>query len=144
VIARALGSRAAVLLALLPAGTFAQSPRETLVGSWRGTSLCTNRQAAPACADEQVIYDISAPADPPGVLVVKADKVVNGQREPMGEITFRPDAATSRWVSEIKTARVHAMWHLSLKDGRLTGGLFLLPENTAIRAIELRRVQGSE
>jgi len=132
-------SRAAVLIALLPAAALAQSPRDALVGSWRGTSSCTNREAAPACTDEQVIYDIAAPPDAPGVLVVKADKIVNGQREPMGEVTFRLDPATGRWVSEITTPRVHAMWHLSLKDGRLSGGMFLLPANTVIRAIELHR-----
>jgi hypothetical protein len=129
----------AAVLALLPAAAAAQPPREALVGSWRGTSLCTNRQAAPACADEQVIYDISAPAGAADTLMVKADKIVNGQREPMGDITFHPDPASSRWVSEISTPRVHAMWHLTLKNGVLAGGLFLLPDSTAIRVIELRR-----
>ncbi len=122
----------------------AQPSREALVGSWRGTSVCTNRQAAPGCTDEQVIYDISAPAGAPDALVVKADKIVNGQREPMGEVTFHPDPASARWVSEISTPRVHAMWHLSIKDGALTGGMFLIPSRTAIRTIELRKVQGSE
>jgi hypothetical protein len=106
--------------------------------------MCTNRQAAPACNDEQVIYDISAPPGTPDALVVKADKVVNGQREPMGEVTFHPEPGSARWVSEINTPRVQATWHLSLIDGRLTGGMFLMPSRTAIRAIELRRVQGSE
>jgi hypothetical protein len=137
-------SGGAILIAVLPAVTFAQPSREAFVGSWRGTSMCTNRQAAPACNDEQVIYDISAPAGTPDVLVVKADKIVNGQREPMGEITFHPEPASARWVSEISTPRVHAMWHLSIKDGGMTGGMFLMPSRTAIRAIELRRVQGSE
>jgi hypothetical protein len=134
----------ALLLALLPAATLAQPSREALVGSWRGTSVCTNRQAAPGCNDEQVIYDISAPAGAPDALVVKADKIVNGQREPMGEVTFHPDPASARWVSEISTPRVHAVWHLSIKDGGLTGGMFLIPSRTAIRTIELRKVQGSE
>ena len=131
-------SRAAVLLALLPAVAFAQPSRDAMAGRWRGTSLCTNREAAPACNDEQVIYDIVAS---PGTadLVAKADRITDGQRVPMGDITFHPDAASARWVSEISTPRVHAIWRLSIKDGVLTGGLFQLPSNTQVRAIELRR-----
>jgi hypothetical protein len=137
-------SRAAVLLALLPSFALAQAPRDALVGSWRGTSLCTDRQAAPACADEQVIYDVSAPAGTPDALIVKADKIVDGRRVPMGDVIFHAERATGRWVNEIKTPNVNALFYLSLKDGVLSGGMSLVPSGTVVRAIELRRAQGSE
>ena len=135
----------AVALALLvthPAG--AAGARDALLGTWRGTSLCTNREAAPACADEQVVYDISATPGKADEITLKADKIIDGRREPMGELTFRPDAASSRWVTEIQTPRVHALWYLSLANGVLSGGMALLPSKTQVRKIELRRVQGSE
>jgi hypothetical protein len=135
---------AGVVLALLAGAAFAQGPREQLVGTWRGTSLCLDRAALPACTDEQVVYDIAAPTSASDVIVVKADKIVEGRREPMGEVTFRPDVATGRWVSEIKTPNVHALWHLALRDGGLRGGMMLLPSTTAVRIVELKRVQGSE
>jgi hypothetical protein len=118
--------------------------RDALIGTWRGTSLCTNREAAPACADEQVIYDISATPGKADEITVKADKIVDGRREPMGEQTFRPDATSGRWVTEIQTPRVHALWYLSLANGVLSGGMTLLPSTTQVRKIELRRAQGSE
>jgi hypothetical protein len=54
-----------------------------LIGTWRGTSLCTDRVAAPACHDETVVYELKAGARP-GVVRWAADKVVDGQRQPMG------------------------------------------------------------
>jgi hypothetical protein len=58
-------------------------------------------------------------------------------------MTLHRDAATGRWVTVIKTQRVNALWYLSLEDGALSGGMILLPAKTAVRAIALRRVQGS-
>jgi hypothetical protein len=133
----------AALAALLTGGGFAQGPRSGLVGTWRGTSLCLDRVALPACADEQVVYDITAPPDRPDAMTVKADKIVDGRRVPMGEVTFTPDTASGRWVSEIKTPNVHAVWHLRLHDGVLSGGMFLLPSTTPVRSIQLQRAQGS-
>ena len=133
----------AVLVALLTGAGLAQGPRSALVGTWRGSSLCLDRAALPACADEQVVYDITAPPDTPNAITVKADKIVDGRRVPMGEATFTPDPASGRWMSEIKTPNVHALWHLRLHDGVLSGGMFLLPSTTAVRRIELERAQGS-
>jgi hypothetical protein len=32
-----------------------------LIGVWRGTSICTDRVAAPACHDETVVYEFTSP-----------------------------------------------------------------------------------
>ncbi|HET9708530.1 MAG TPA: hypothetical protein VFP39_09510, partial [Gemmatimonadales bacterium] len=29
-----------------------------IAGTWSGSSVCVDRQAAPACNDEQIIYDV--------------------------------------------------------------------------------------
>jgi hypothetical protein len=136
-------SCAAALIVLLSRGALAQGTRDGLAGTSRGTSLCLNRQALPACSDEQVVYDIAAPPGRPDAIIVKADKIVDGRRVPMGELVFRSDAAAGRWVTEIETPNVHALWYLSLHDGVLSGGMTLLPSSTLVRAIELRRIQGS-
>ena len=128
-----------IVLALAAGSTFAQSGRDEFVGTWRGTSLCLNREALPACADEQVVYEITAPSGRTDLLIVKADKIVDGRRVPMGEVTFHPDMAEGRWVSEIETPNVHALWHLALHAGALSGGMDLLPSTTPVRKIELRR-----
>jgi hypothetical protein len=33
--------------------------RDQVIGTWRGSSICINREAAPACTDERVIYRIN-------------------------------------------------------------------------------------
>src|SRR6185295_16812892 len=54
------------------------------MGVWRGASTCTDRVAAPACHDEVVVYEFTAGAKA-GTVHWKADKIVDGQRQPMGE-----------------------------------------------------------
>ena len=54
-----------------------------LIGIWRGTSVCTDRVAAPACHDETVVYEFTAGSEPDTVHWV-ADKVVSGRRQRMG------------------------------------------------------------
>jgi hypothetical protein len=51
-----------------------------LIGTWRGTSTCSDRVAAPACNDDAVVYEFSA-GPQPGTVTWKADKVVNGERQ---------------------------------------------------------------
>ena len=51
------------------------------LGTWRGRSACVNRQAAPACTDEVVVYQVSR-SDTPNAAVLEADKIVDGQRVP--------------------------------------------------------------
>ncbi len=79
-------SAAAVCCALvtITAGASARSASETgnparLLGTWRGTSVCTDRVAAPSCRDETVVYELTA-GKSPGTVHWAADKVVEGTR----------------------------------------------------------------
>src|SRR6187549_3400698 len=87
-----------------------------IVGTWRGTSRCVDRVAAPACNDEQVIYEISATPGRESAVTVNADKVVDGKRVPMGALDFARDPKDGSWTSEFETPRVHAIWRLVVKD----------------------------
>ena len=51
-----------------------------------GSSVCTDRAAAPACTDGQVVYEIDATPGKPNAVTVKADKVVDGERIPMAVV----------------------------------------------------------
>jgi len=133
------------VLAVMLTHAAAGAPRDALLGTWRGTSLCVDREAAPACNDEQVVYDIVATPGEADAITVKADKIVNGRREPMGELIFHPDAtAPGRYVSEIGTPAMRSQWFMSVRGDAISGGLIRLPSKIAIRALELRRAQGSE
>jgi hypothetical protein len=70
----------------------AGNPPSTLVGTWRGTSIC-RPVGTPPCHDEIAAYhfrvDSTAAADSAGTehLVWQANKVVNGAEEEMGTST---------------------------------------------------------
>lgn len=111
---------------------------DEFLGTWRGTSTCVNRQVAPACKDETVVYEVRR-SDKPQTATLKADKIVDGQRVPMGELDFAYDAKESCWRSEFKTSRVHAAWCLKVQGKGMTGSLLDLPDNVVVRKVELKR-----
>ena len=76
-----------VAYAAVEEGTPAQ-----LIGTWRGTSICIDLTAAPACHDETVVYEFT-PGSRPGAVHWAADKVVAGQRQPIGEVWSCRDKA---------------------------------------------------
>ena len=109
------------------------------LGTWQGTSTCVDLKVAPACHDEVVVYDVVR-AEKAGSLTVKADKVVDGKRLPMGDLEFTysppPDAC---WRSDAKSARFHSVWCLKVQGDRASGTLRRFEDNAVIRVIELKR-----
>jgi hypothetical protein len=109
-----------------------------LMGTWRGTSLCTDREAAPACNDETVVYEFT-----PGVLAGTvhwvADKVVNGARQTMGEMELSFDTSEGCWKAEFSSPRAKTVWRLTVKGDQLSGTGRLMPGGQTIRRMELHR-----
>jgi hypothetical protein len=135
-----------ILAVLLVAGQVATGVTEEhkpseLVGTWRGTSSCTDRVAAPACQDEVVVYDFT-PGAKPGTVTWKADKVVEGKRVPMGEMDLAYDAGEKCWFAEFKSSRVHSTWCLVVDGTHLTGTGRLLPGKETIRKIDVKKESG--
>lgn len=112
---------------------------DEIVGTWSGSSVCVDRQAAPACNDEQVVYEINASPGKPSTVTAKADKVVEGKRVSMGILEFTHDAKSGSWTSEFDTPRFHALCRLTVNGAMLTGTLTLLPSKAVVRKIDLRR-----
>jgi hypothetical protein len=112
---------------------------DEIVGTWSGSSVCVDRQAAPACNDEQVVYDVNANPGKPNTVTVKADKVVDGKRVSMGALVFTHDAKSGSWTSGFDTPRFHALWRLTVNGAMLTGNLTLLPSKAVVRKINLRK-----
>ena len=112
---------------------------DEIVGAWSGSSVCVDRQAAPACNDEQVVYEINASPGKPNTVTTKADKVVDGKRVSMGVLEFTHDAKSGSWTSELETPRLHALWRLRVNSAMLTGTLTLLPSKAVVRKIDLRK-----
>jgi|WetSurMetagenome_2_1015567.scaffolds.fasta_scaffold105599_2 hypothetical protein len=111
-----------------------------ILGVWRGTSTCTDREIAPACSDEIVVYRFLAiPGKPATTVRLEADKIVGGKPERMGEIDFTLDAATGAWTSEFRNARYHGLWSYTVDGKRLTGTLVDVPTGKVVRRIATQR-----
>jgi hypothetical protein len=119
-------------------GTPADHPPSDLIGLWRGTSVCTDRVAAPACKDEVVVYEFTAGTDDDTVHW-QADKVVDEKRLNMGEIELKWDQDDDCWRGEFEGPRVHTMWCVRVKGHELTGSGWLLPGKQTVRKIEASR-----
>lgn len=130
-----------LLVATLSAAVPQDHKPSELMGTWRGTSTCTDRVAAPACRDEVVVYDF-IPGAKPGTVTWKADKVVDGKRQPMGEMDVAYDAGEKCWIAEFKSATVHSVWCLVVDGTHLTGTGRLLPGKETIRKIQVRKDSG--
>jgi hypothetical protein len=114
---------------------------EQLIGTWRGTSLCTDRAVAPACSDESVVYEFTT-GSKPGTVHWAADKVVAGERGRMGEDDMAYDEAEGCWKVEITSPRdksIKSVWRIALEGARLTGTASMLPGNRKFRKLELRK-----
>jgi hypothetical protein len=138
--ARCLAWSSLCLLGLVfPATAKSQAdPRAVILGSWRGTSTCVDKVAFPSCHDEVVIYDVR-PAASRDSVILAADKIVNGVRDPMGEYTLGR-AENGAWVSEMETPRFHLRLTLTIAGSRMTGALIQLPSGRHSRAMALQRV----
>jgi hypothetical protein len=108
-------------------------------GTWRGTSTCTDHVAAPACQDETVVYEFRN-GDKVGTVIMAADKIVNGVRVPMGELTFAYDQPLACWRAEFESPRLKSRWCISVEGNTLKGTATLLPGNQVVRRVNATRV----
>ena len=53
-----------VLLAISSSSTAEDANAKAILGVWRGTSICVNLEAAPACKNEEVIYEFRETTPP--------------------------------------------------------------------------------
>jgi hypothetical protein len=134
-----------LVLAVLWAGASGQASAahgvDELLGTWRGTSTCTDKVAAPACHDETVVYDVRR-GDKPGHAILAADRIVDGRRVPMGELEFAWDAAMACWRSDFGSPTVTSRWCFATEGAALKGTARLVPGNQVIRRVEAQRVGG--
>jgi len=133
--------RLLIVLSLWVAGSAARGlPRKTdeIVGTWRGTSTCVDRVAAPSCNDEQVVYEVATSPDAPEKVTIKGDRIVDGKRVFMGDLEYTP-AKDGSWTAEFQSPRVHSQWRLVVSGDSMTGSAILLPSGAVVRRLALQR-----
>lgn len=129
----------AVLVAMRPlvASEQAQTHQPSeLFGVWHGTSTCTDRVAAPACQDETVIYEFTA-GPKAQTAHWKADKIVKGQRQPMGELDLSYDPDDACWKGEFSSARARVVWCIAATGNHISGSAWLLPGKEKVRKVDV-------
>jgi len=137
---RAFVSVTIVFLALLSGGrVFGQCDDafDRIAGTWRGTSLCTDLKAAPACHDEQVVYEIVPGQGTSHTVTVTADKIVDGKRLTMGVLDFKHDAKECCWATDFETRKLAVRWRLTATGSKMTGSMIFIPSGAVVRKIDL-------
>ncbi|HET9282088.1 MAG TPA: hypothetical protein VFR24_09015 [Candidatus Angelobacter sp.] len=112
-------------------GKSAQDESTSLVGDWRGDSICQVHPSA--CKDEKALYRFTKLGDRPNHFSVEADKIVNGEAVQMGtiECSFAPEKHAVSCSTPKFTVQ------LTLNGKSLTGTMNL-PDGTLWRNITLR------
>ena len=87
-----------------------------------------------------IVYTFTAGASP-GAVRWKADKVIGGKREAMGDaLDVAYDAADACWKAEFTNSRVHVVWCFTVRGGDLAGSAWLLPGRQTVRRVDAHRV----
>ncbi len=128
--------RLSVALTLAGMGMFSaplvSSEASGVAGTWRGKSLCVTD--APACHNESVGYYIKDIPDQPDLVLIQADKIVDGKAITMGTGQWHYDRA--RHTLEWRTAR--QVWLLKVTGNRIEGTL-RLADGTVFRKMMLQK-----
>lgn len=102
----------------------AESPGDRILGEWRGSSICTNRELTPACKDEQVRYVVTRKPKAANTYHVVAEKLVSGAYQPMGEMDFVYSEKEATWFSDFDVPPCrNCRWWYRLDGSELVGGL---------------------
>ena len=127
--------RLPVALALLGIGMFSarlvSADASGVAGTWRGESICVT--GASACHNESVVYYIKDVPDRPDLVLIRADKIVDGKAITMGTGQWHYDRAqhTLEWRTP------QQVWLLKVTGNRIEGTL-KLTDGTVFRNMVLQ------
>ena len=119
-------------------GMPAQAKPPSVIGSWRGDSICEGNH--PACKNEDVVYRFEAIPGEPTSVSLFADKIINGKRDAMGVLKFQYDEAKGTLSGEFTRGQTHGLWEFKIDGDTIAGTLVLLPDRTPGRRVKVKRV----
>ena len=109
----------------------AQSAPSSVLGEWHGRSTCLVKPSA--CHDEVVVYEIRRDSVFADTLVMKADKIVNGARDWMGDLRCG-------WHAPTLACPIRgAVWRFT-QHGDSLAGVLDLADGRRFREVEARKV----
>ncbi|HYX21724.1 MAG TPA: hypothetical protein VFA98_12840 [Thermoanaerobaculia bacterium] len=141
---RVRGSVIAALLICASAATLASpAPIAEVLGDWRGTSTCVKSGEFPSCRDEVVVYEFRKPSSEDERVALTAYKIVDGEKQLMGEFYLTWDAKQVAWTKDFQNERYHGLFTYVVHGDEITGTLVDLPSRHVIRNISVRREKPS-
>ncbi|MBV9147402.1 MAG: hypothetical protein JO065_15925 [Acidobacteria bacterium] len=127
----------AIITAVLAIEMAAQDAKRTeasVLGAWRGQSICAVKESA--CHDEEALYRISATAQSDDQVTVSGNKIVDGKEINMGTSDCTLDRQTATVECTLPNGN---SIHLEIQGDSILGNL-KLRDGTMWRRINLKRV----
>lgn len=116
-----------------------QSRPAEILGWWHGTSLCVRASWNAGCNDEVIQYQIVPTSADSTESLMRADKLVNGRFESMGDLPLHYNAASHSWDGDFANARVSIRWTYQVQGDTLRGLLLLRPDLKVARNVLAQR-----
>jgi hypothetical protein len=123
-----------------PAAT--HTSQASLLATWKGESICVGNR--PACKNEVAVYRFEAVAGKPDTVLQLADKIIDGERVPMGKLEFRYDESKEELSCEFTAGQTHGLWQFKVTGDSMEGTLVLLPDREMVRRVHVKKVREDE
>jgi hypothetical protein len=78
------------------------------------------------------------------VVTLLADKIINGERQPMYTLEFQFDEDRGTLSSEFRRGNAHGIWEYTLTGDNMVGRLVVLPEKSIGRSVKVSRVRENQ
>ena len=114
-----------------------QTDQENIAGIWKGTSLCQVKNSP--CHDETVVYYVSKRENSETQYLLKANKIVNGTEEEMGDLDFVYDKQKQTLTCNMVNKQGKSGTWLFHLDGNKIHGSLTVDGNTLFRLIEVEK-----
>lgn len=126
-----------MLLSLWVASCTGQPSSAKISGTWKGTSLC--QVPGSPCHDETVVFYFSRQIASEDTFTLRANKIVNGREEEMGELNFVYDKAKQTLTCKMTNkGGKYGEWLFKIDEDKMHGTL-TVEGNILYRLIELEK-----
>jgi hypothetical protein len=122
------------VLMFLPAAGQAGDEESSLVGDWRGESVCQVRESA--CHDEDSLYHVEKLSGKPHWISMRLDKIVQGKPVTMGTVECLHAVDNDTLTCEFP----RGVFRFTVTGNKMQGTM-TLPDKTVWRKISLARVE---
>jgi hypothetical protein len=132
----------AASLPVEPASASATAGFASVIGTWKGESICVGNH--PACKNEIAVYRFEAVAGKSDVVVLFGDKIIEGKRVPMGKLEFQFNEVKGELSCDFTINQTHGLWQFKVSGDQMEGTLVTLPSRDLVRRVNVKRVAESE